>query len=379
MSAQRTNVLLALDWYHPTLHMGVARFARENHWHLNTEMVRSGNILPSGWRGNGVLAGASLIRKIRKAYPWLGANMVQLAHVPGRHPGYHSISDDHVAIAKCSASYLCEKGFRNFVCYCPRREWVGERITSFRHFVEKRGFRCRLLVAKKPDWIDRHQWLMAELGKLPTGTAIFCQNDEFAAEIIEACMDAGIEVPGRLGVIGVRNDALISEALHTPLTSVDNNLVQVGYQAASLLADVMRGKAGAPRHHLVSPIGVVERASTSLFASELSDAEFHRAMLVIRDQAHEASLDCRDLASRCGVSLRKLYLIFSRSHTRKPSEEITLHRLGLARKLLLSVDLPMEEVVAQSGFGNTRSFYKAFHQYEGVTPARFRKNGLLSG
>ncbi len=49
------SVLLALSRYSPSTHMGVARFASENNWHLNCEMAFTGR-LPEGWRGDGIVA-----------------------------------------------------------------------------------------------------------------------------------------------------------------------------------------------------------------------------------------------------------------------------------------------------------------------------------
>ncbi|NWK56536.1 substrate-binding domain-containing protein [Verrucomicrobiaceae bacterium N1E253] len=369
----RRGVLLALNWYHPKLHHGIARFAAGHGWHLEAGVALGGDPFPAHWHGMGVIAAVEYRKKIKERYPWVGGNLVLVGHTGEDVDEYHSVSDDHCAIVEQAIEHFQAKGFRQFACYCPSRDLVGVRVNHFVKVLKEQGMPCCLLVADSGDWLSRHHWLMEELSQLPAGTAVFCQNDEFATEVIEACLDAGIGVPDRLAVIGVRNDPLICDSLQIPLSSVDNNLFQVGYRAAELLESLFQGVAGKPAHHKVAPSGVRARASTSLLAGELRDPEFHRAMKVIRTHFTRPEFDCPMLANLCSVSLRKLYLIFQRSHVRKPAEEIRYQRVAMARNLLRTITSPVEVVSERCGFGNIRSFYMAFRDVEGATPAAFRK------
>ena len=55
------------------------------------------------------------------------------------------------------------------------------------------------------------------------------------------------------------------------------------------------------------------------------------------------------------------------------SEYITNERLKEARKLLLSTNLPVNEVALRTGFPNISYFSKIFKDFEGTTPLQFRK------
>ena len=56
-------------------------------------------------------------------------------------------------------------------------------------------------------------------------------------------------------------------------------------------------------------------------------------------------------------------------------------RIEYAKKLLLTTDLPIEEVIWQCGYSNKGFFYKKFRESTGCTPMHFRTRGgrLIQG
>ena len=50
-------------------------------------------------------------------------------------------------------------------------------------------------------------------------------------------------------------------------------------------------------------------------------------------------------------------------------------RIEYAKKLLLTTDLPIEEVIWQCGYSNKGFFYKKFKESTGLNPMRFRASG----
>ena len=55
------HVLVALSWYYPTLHRGIARYARDHRWHLTADLDEP---VPEHWRGDGVLTHLGSRRKL---------------------------------------------------------------------------------------------------------------------------------------------------------------------------------------------------------------------------------------------------------------------------------------------------------------------------
>lgn len=372
--SERKNVLLALDWYHPKLHRGIADFGAERGWHLEAGVALGGEALPLQWRGDGAIVGGEYREQFKALYPSKSDRLVLLGHNEKYAEADHCVSDDHEAIVEQAVDYLLGKGYKKFASYSPSLNSVGVRVKHFAKVLEGRGESSHFMVAESENWQDRHEWLMDRLAELPIGTAIFCQNDEFATEVIEACIDATIKVPGELAVLGVRNDPLICESLGIGLSSVDNNLYEVGRRAAELLEMVMKGEAGKPKHHKVAPRGVKERSSTAICAGEAMDPELSEAMMVIRNRFIDPNFDCSDLATRCFVSLRKLYTIFDRAHFRKPAEEIRWQRVAKVGELLRNTSEPIKYLSEACGFANLRSLYAAFKAIEGKSPADYRKH-----
>jgi hypothetical protein len=58
------------------------------------------------------------------------------------------------------------------------------------------------------NWAVRRKLLTRELQRLPKPLAVFSYNDCVAADIIDACEDAGLLVPEAVAVMGVDNDSV---------------------------------------------------------------------------------------------------------------------------------------------------------------------------
>ena len=74
---KRKNVLLALTWHDHRLVKGVAAYAAEYGWHLSSSSLTHEQVIPWGWKGDGVLA-------------WLAAGFLWLVWIEQRAPLRHS-------------------------------------------------------------------------------------------------------------------------------------------------------------------------------------------------------------------------------------------------------------------------------------------------
>lgn len=90
--------------------------------------------------------------------------------------------------------------------------------------------------------------------------AVICQNDQIARGCIDTLKHNGITIPYDAAVIGHDNwDVLVSDS-RPPLTSISNEVEEIGALAATLLVDAINGK---PHHGITHvPCKLVERAST---------------------------------------------------------------------------------------------------------------------
>ena len=109
------------------------------------------------------------------------------------------------------AEHLLDRGFTNFAFVGERSGlwWSAERATLFAREIGKCGFVCR----EYPDGDESddparlREWLAA----LPKRTAIFAAYDIRARQVLDACMEAGLDVPDDIAILSVDNDEILCE------------------------------------------------------------------------------------------------------------------------------------------------------------------------
>jgi len=92
--------------------------------------------------------------------------------------------------------------------------------------------------------------------------AVVAANDLLAAGVYHAAAELGLEVPGRLAVVGMDDSALAAQLLPT-LTSVDLGSAARGRQAAELLLARLRDPDRPVQRRVVQPRLVVRSSSTA--------------------------------------------------------------------------------------------------------------------
>src|SRR5262249_17666698 len=97
------------------------------------------------------------------------------------------------------------------------------------------------------------------LKRRPEG--VFCFNDPVAAGAVKAILEAGLNIPNQMAVVGVGN-VHYSDQLRVPLSTIDQNSSQVGQSAAQLLLHLIEKRARGPRTVLRRPHLVVRESSS---------------------------------------------------------------------------------------------------------------------
>ncbi|SFR81878.1 AraC family transcriptional regulator [Anaeromicropila populeti] len=80
-----------------------------------------------------------------------------------------------------------------------------------------------------------------------------------------------------------------------------------------------------------------------------------------------------ELAERCGLSKNFFSKIFKEIIGKTPFEYILENRMQLAKKLILTTNLSVEQISILSGFEDRAHFYRTFKKYYQMTPALFRE------
>jgi LacI family transcriptional regulator len=106
-----------------------------------------------------------------------------------------------------------------------------------------------------------HEAMVQLLNLTSRPDGIFCYNDQVASGAITAIVEAGLNIPNDIAVIGAGN-VHYSSHLRVPLSTVDQHSAVIGETAGELLAQSMEAKmAGPPERVLITPHLVVRESS----------------------------------------------------------------------------------------------------------------------
>lgn len=379
--SKKCTVLLALTDAHHGFFQGVARYAREHHWHLVADMIYTAKI-PIGWRGDGIisfigyrddLAEFVLSSKLPAVELSMVRSEINLPHVEG----------DNEMIGQLAAEHFLERGFRHFV-WAPFMDDIvnAERYRGFANRLAKDSLTCHVLSPTDTrtanpatqDWGARRRMLIAELRRLPKPLAAFCYNDCVAADLVSACEDARLLVPEAVAVMGVDNDVMLCECIGVPLSSVCHDLEGMAYQAAALLDRLMAGKKPPKEVLRVSPKGIVTRRSTDILA--VNNLQVACALRYIHDNYTNPLLSVDDILSATSISRRPLEKAFRKELGRSINSEVVRVRLDKVKSLLSTTKIKVKEISKAAGFTRPNHLYRLFHKATGSTPKVYRDKYL---
>jgi LacI family transcriptional regulator len=374
----KRKVLLALTINKHYFIRGVVRYAREHDWYLVTDMMYTGRV-PLGWRGDGILTILGYRKELADFIKSAGVPTVAITLVNDEIP-LPRVEGDNVQIGQLAAEHFLERGYRHFA-WAPFLNDVmdSERHEGFARRLEKRGFACHLLPQAhsltgsvwQENWAERRGRLIRELKELPRPAAIFAYNDCVAADIMDACRDAGLLVPEQIAVLGVDNDPDICDCAPVPLSSVVHDLEGMAYQGAAMLDRLMKGGRAPKRVLRIPPKGVVTRVSTDIHA--VDDVNVAIALRHIAEHYQEKLMSVNEVAKATTVSRRQLERTFRRHMGCTINQHIVRTRLAEVKKRLAETDHKVVAIAHQTGFTRPSHLFRAFRKIIGISPKTYRK------
>jgi LacI family transcriptional regulator len=364
--------------------LGIARFVRERGpWSIYSEERALQGGLPAwlrGWEGDGIIARIEDARMAR-ALARLGLPCVDLRGLLPDLP-MPCLDTDPRQVAHLAFQHLRERGFRQLAfCGFPGASYSDERGACFREFAASAGLPCavysppaaarRATTAEyERDGLAGEEDVARWLADLPQPVGVMACNDVRGQQVLNACRERGLAVPEQVAVVGVDNDEVLCELADPPLTSVEPDTRRIGFEAAALLARLMRGSSLAPGKVWLAPRGIVTRRSTDFLA--VDDPGVVAAAQFIRAHACEG-IRVADVVQGVPFSRRNLELRFARWLGRSLKEEILHVRIQRAKSLLAETDLKLSAIAEESGFRHAEYLVVMFKARVGVTPAAWRE------
>ena len=357
---------------------GVARFARTADWHLVTNVLHTGTF-PRGWKGDGILALLAYQPELASFIAGSGIPSVVVGLTDEYIPSAH-VEPDNVAIGRLAATHLLALAHRSFA-WAPfiNDRHNRERLFGFEAVLREHLRSCEILPPLHrrigpywhDDWSNRRAGLVQRLRNLPRPTAVFAANDCAAAEVADACREAGLSVPDDIAILGTGDDPLECESAHVPLSSIDLNMETLACRAAEALAAMIAGSGQRGEPIRVAPRGVVTRGSTGAGGS--ANPRIAHALACIAENYPDPQFSVASVASAVGLSRRQLERDFRQATGCTLRDFIERSRMNEASRLLK--DHPrtkvstIAELVGIAGAGN---FFRTFRRHFGVTPTAYR-------
>ncbi len=175
-------------------------------------------------------------------------------------PELASLTTDNVSGVRQVVEYLQRLGHRSITYVAgPEASWAdGARWRALIEIGAKLHVAARRIGPFAPT-VKGGEGAAGKLGH-PLPTAVLAYNDQIAIALINQLRGAGIDVPGRVSVIGF--DDIFASSLITPaLTTVAAPLRQMGIIAVRNLLAVINGAQPRAGTALVVPTHLIERAS----------------------------------------------------------------------------------------------------------------------
>lgn len=363
--------------YGRALLRGVRRhMAEHGGWSIFMELRSLESPVPpwlANWRGDGILT--------RTGSPEM-ADAIRQANVPTVElrsdqllPEIPFVGVDNQALVQQVVRHFLDRGFRHFGIYALDTEtYFAERCDRFIQALAAVGHTCHVsrqpARREHPEQWERQQEQLAEwLTSLPKPIGILACTDQLGFWILDACRRGALKVPEDVAVVGVENDDSLCTMATPPLSSVPLGGEYVGYEAANLLSQMMRGEPISKQEILLPPPDLVVRQSSDIVA--IDDPEISEAASFIR-QGAAGGISVDDILKVVPLSRSSLERRMRAALGRSPNAEINRVRLEHVKSLLLETDLSLEQLAPKAGFPHAQYLSQLFKRTFGVTPGQWR-------
>jgi LacI family transcriptional regulator len=179
-------------------------------------------------------------------------------------------TDDRMA-GELATQHLIDTG-RKRIAYIGAASLspTSDREEGFRAAIARAGMRVspkhvvRLPQNEESNHVLGARFMRSLLELKPRPDAVFCYNDPTAWGAMQAIFEGGLRIPEDVAVVGC-GGVLYNELLRVPLTSIDQNALLMGQEAANLAQRAIAERAGGlkrdPQTILLEPQLVVREST----------------------------------------------------------------------------------------------------------------------
>lgn len=283
---------------------------------------------------------------------------------------YSNLTGDYEGTGKMAAEYFRKKFFINYAYYGVKDIiWSEERYLGFKSEVlkEKSNF---FEYKEDPNNEEDRDKIMTWLKSLPPKTALFCCDDAHALFITETCRMMGIGIPDDIAVLGVDDDDLLCDISDPPISSIQLEVEEGGYQACRLLHQRLLSKSEKPFNISIKPTGIKERLSTSVF--NISDSHALNIIRYISDN-YMNDISIADILANATLSRRSIEMKFKNATGQTIYQYLISMRIEHLAYMLITTDRSPSELAYEVGFRDLSNIFRTFKKYKGCTVSEYRR------
>jgi DNA-binding LacI/PurR family transcriptional regulator len=170
------------------------------------------------------------------------------------------VTVDQVEGARLATQLLLDSGHDTVWHVSGPSDWFDSagRVEGWRSTLEKAGREIPPVIAA--DWTSAAGYRAGQmLARMPEATAVFAANDHLALGIMKALRDVGLDVPGRLSLVGF-DDIPEAAYLTPPLTTIRPDFDEVAQRAVDAIVRWRAQGGTAPQVPAVPPTLVLRES-----------------------------------------------------------------------------------------------------------------------
>jgi LacI family transcriptional regulator len=180
---------------------------------------------------------------LHRRIPDISTPVIMLSTEPA--PGWTTAMVDNYAGGRMATEHLLSQGNNQIgIIMGPLTWWEArQRAQGWQDVLTGAGIEPHPTLSVVGDWTAEsgEACLFRLLEQIPTLTAVFACNDQMALGALRAARKLGRDIPGDLAIVGF-DDIPEAPFFFPPLTTVRQNLAQVGQQAIIMLDKVLEAR-----------------------------------------------------------------------------------------------------------------------------------------
>lgn len=182
--------------------------------------------------------------------------------IPKLKANYVGVRDN--AIGALATQHLIEQGCTRIAHLCGPMVSTGRgRLRGYHQALAKYGLKVPpeyVINAAHEDGTG-YAAMQRLLQLKPQPNGVFCFNDPVALGAIKAILEAELDVPGDIAVVGA-GDVHYSDMLRVPLSTINQSSLQLGESSAERLLECIESKIPLPPKRIFLPPRLVARESS---------------------------------------------------------------------------------------------------------------------